>query len=670
METEEHFYTDDPAVGHPDVRTDLEGVEYFFLGNGHIQAAVQVCTSGMGTPAGLLCMHPERHRPKRHALTMHPEEGLLPTALRIRTPAGTAQPTTDELEARWVDLAGVPAVEVTWGGEGVSVEEVFYCPDREEPRLVREIQLQGLASLDEVTVSTQPAGDELERTLSLSAAVPTRLRIEYRLDGDAVRADWLDERPDTAAAECYWQALNRFSSSSELHDHLFGVCRTLLPAIPAHAGGMDASIWQYNREWLRDQTAVVHARLMLGEFEAARRSIARLITDFVSEEGGTVDSGVQREPAETELDQNGELLMLVKAYVDWTGDLSLPREHWERLRAVAEYPLREIFRHEPSGLLHNQREYWERHVVHGVGQGLELAHQLYVSLGLSHAAQLAGLLGAAQEEQRWRMEAERLRRAMLQDERFSMIDEGRFIKRRALSGEVMRTIEPDPESDLPRGIPLFQAGAHELEPDTQTLYPLTLEFVDPQSDLARNTLDAIELLWNQGWEQGGYGRYNATSEAGAAAPWPITTTIVAQAALEAGLDERVRRALEWVGSVPGAKSGSWLEFYGSWPAPPYPQVGVIPWTWAEIVRFFVHHLCGVRPSHVGLRVRPRLLSDQERTQCSIRIREHTLRLTVRRTARGEEPGFVVAGERHAYSEVGVELPVPTGDLDVEAILPG
>ena len=36
----EHVYDDDPDLGHPDVRTRLKDVSYFFLGNGHIQAAV------------------------------------------------------------------------------------------------------------------------------------------------------------------------------------------------------------------------------------------------------------------------------------------------------------------------------------------------------------------------------------------------------------------------------------------------------------------------------------------------------------------------------------------------------------------------------------------------------------------------------------------------------
>ncbi|MGD2123137.1 MAG: hypothetical protein PVJ76_15395, partial [Gemmatimonadota bacterium] len=70
MEVEEHFYRDDPSEGHPDVRTRLSDTDYFFLGNEHIQAAVQVCRSGEGTPLGFLVMDPTRFGPKRAALTL------------------------------------------------------------------------------------------------------------------------------------------------------------------------------------------------------------------------------------------------------------------------------------------------------------------------------------------------------------------------------------------------------------------------------------------------------------------------------------------------------------------------------------------------------------------------------------------------------------------------
>ncbi|MHC4944124.1 MAG: hypothetical protein ACYTG7_14010 [Planctomycetota bacterium] len=84
MEVEEHFYHDDPSKGPVDGRTKLKDVNYFFLGNGFIQAAVQVCLSGEGAPLGLLVMDPERLGPKRSALTFDGKTGLKETAIRIR----------------------------------------------------------------------------------------------------------------------------------------------------------------------------------------------------------------------------------------------------------------------------------------------------------------------------------------------------------------------------------------------------------------------------------------------------------------------------------------------------------------------------------------------------------------------------------------------------------
>ena len=50
---------------------------------------------------------------------------------------------------------------------------------------------------------------------------------------------------------------------------------------------------------------------------------------------------------------------------------------------------------------------------------------------------------------------------------------------------------------------------------------------------------------------------------------------------------QVWRVIRWLGLVPGAAAGSWFEFYGPRVAPPFPQVGVVPWTWAEMMFLLV-----------------------------------------------------------------------------------
>ncbi len=83
IDVKERIYRDDPKSGHPDVRTYLENVAYFFLGNGHVQAAVQGAPSGEGTPLGLIVQDPETLGPKRDAPTMDPERGPVPTQIEI-----------------------------------------------------------------------------------------------------------------------------------------------------------------------------------------------------------------------------------------------------------------------------------------------------------------------------------------------------------------------------------------------------------------------------------------------------------------------------------------------------------------------------------------------------------------------------------------------------------
>jgi hypothetical protein len=65
--------------------------------------------------------------------------------------------------------------------------------------------------------------------------------------------------------------------------------------------------------------------------------------------------------------------------------------------------------------------------------------------------------------------------------------------------------------------------------------------------------------------------------------------------------------------------GAWFEFYGQRFAPPFPQVGIIPWTWAELVLLFVHHILGVRPGARGVHIRPRLLAGLQHVEARLPV---------------------------------------------------
>jgi hypothetical protein len=704
MEIAEHFYVDDPAVGHPDVRTRLTDTDYFFLGNGHIQAAIQVCRSGEGTPLGLLIMNPERFGPKRAALTCDPTSGLRGTTVEVEAGRVRYEPHPRDVRADWEVGAEIPTVRATWQAGEIRVEERFSCPDSDLPRIVREVRVRadhpvpgplvlylGPTPSCELPQDLAPAREAVAILIHEIHAAGREAKAEARWETDESRGGgpasavpaflsdleprWavLPHRPgpgtdpeDGASAQ-YWRSLTRFRTSHHGLNHVFLAARNQLPTAVDHRGRMDGSIWQYNLEWVRDQSHVAEALVRLGDQGKARTMLTRLLDEMVSPEGDTVDSGRRRLAAEVELDQNGELLSALATYVGWTGDLGLAEARWDRVRALAAFPLQERFRHSQSGLLHNRRDYWERHGGHGIQDGFELLSQFAVALGLEAAAGVAELLGREEDRAAWARAAAGLKHAMLEDPLFRLVEEGHLIKRRGVDGAWQRTIHLDPDLGLPRGIPLLEEGSHFLDPDTSSVLPVAQGFIPPRGELARNTLAGVEELWNQRWEGGGYGRYHTSSEPDSPGAWPFASLFVARAYTEAGEDAQVWRILDWLLQTGGGRAGSWFENDGPRIAPPYPQVGITPWTWAEVITLCVHHILGVRPDHQGITLRPHLLEGLTEMEATLRVRSHQLHLVVRRAPSPETRGGVVDGTRFPWEENGVRLPLPRSDAHVEVL---
>jgi hypothetical protein len=674
MEAEEHFYFDDPSVGPTDGRTTLDEVNYYFVGNGHITAAIQICLSGSGTALGLLIMHPEIFGPKRNAFTFDPESGLAKTSLRIYGQGFDIAPTAANLDSEWDELSQVPVVRGKWGNDNIIVNERFYCPDRNKPRLIREIRLENL-SAESLSVSLQTGvlSQSVEKNLTLLPQSGETCYLEYRLLGDkpklSVAFDWTKSAQPQANAVSYWNDVLSFQSDSPLLNRLLTAARNQLQANIAHSGRLDASIWQYNLEWVRDQSMVVIGLTVSGQFELAGTLLDRMLSQFVTDQGDTIDSSRERPTAEVELDQNGELLLALRTYVDWTGDLSLLKKHWQKVRATAEFPLRGVFRHHDAALLHNRREFWERHALHGIEEGMELMYQFFVSLGLSSTAYLAQLLDYRDEAEKWQIAAQNIKKALLFHPKYTLIDNGHFIKRRKMNGDIQTEVHVREDSLLPKGIPLLEDGPHYLNPDSSASLPIAFEFIDPKGDLARKTMQQIELLWNQRWDSGGYGRYNATSEPDSPGPWPFASLFVARAYLEMGESEKVWRILNWLDEIPGAKSGAWFEFHGPRPIPPYPQIGIIPWTWSELLILFVHHMLGVRPSRDKLLLRPRFLDGVHEKVVSLRMRDIRLNMHLKKADESEETGFWIDEQFYPYKENGVTIDMPRSDLNVRALIP-
>jgi hypothetical protein len=310
-------------------------------------------------------------------------------------------------------------------------------------------------------------------------------------------------------------------------------------------------------------------------------------------------------------------------------------------------------------MLSGSREFWERHAAHGIQPGLEMAYQLFVSLGLASAARLATAVGRTVEAARWGQAADQLRDAMLADANFALCDARGFVKRRGLDGAVQEAIAACPGSGLPPGVPLAGGRPHLLNPDTCCVLPVAFGLVDPAAQVSRATLANVESLWNQEWDSGGYGRYHVSSEPDSPGAWPFASLFVARALVEAGESARVWRTLRWLASTDGSASGAWFEFNGPRIAPPFPQVGIVPWTWAELVMLFVHHVLGIAPEADGVRVRPRLLAGLRGVDARVPVRDGWLQLELRAdTAAPADASFLVPYRRGDMPLIARVRPLP------------
>lgn len=676
IQAEEHFYDDDPSDGHPDVRTRLKNAAYFFLGNGHILAAVQVAPSGEGTPVGLLIMNPEKLGKKREALSFDPASGLEATQIRVLLNGKPADVNGGSIEAAWIERNGIPEVRLKYrlNRDKLEVTEQFFCPNRTQPRLVREVRLKNPSSKSRrFTLETGIKNHFIrgEMTVEPGGTGCRFIRYDLKKNGrTAETAFFIQEKGKFEISRT--AGLGAAASfSMPMLDRLFNAARFQLPAVISRTGKVDASIWQYNREWVRDQAMMVIGLVHAGCFQTARVMLGRLFREFVTDKGDTVDSGCLRRRDEVELDQNGELLLALWNYVLWSGDRNIILSHWDKIQAAADFPLKPDFRHEASGLLANRREYWERHGIHGIEEGMELAYQLFVSIGLKAAAETARLISHKKKAFRWEREAARLRKIMLEHPRFALMDSRGFIKRRHIDGTVREEIHAGPEAGLPEGVPLAAKRKHFLNPDTSAVLPIAWNFVPADSPAASFTLAQVETLWNQNWKGGGYGRYHVSSEPDSPGPWPFASLFIARAAMEAEKYGTVRRIFNWLDSLDRLGSGTFFEYYGERLAPPFPQVGVPPWTWAELLLLFVRHMMGILPGPDSLRIRPRLLPGMERLEAEIPFRQGKIVLDIKRKPGIKPAVFQTASPVLSMDDSEVRLKVSEeGETFVlEAIVP-
>ncbi len=691
---------------HPDYQTRSGGTEYFLVGNGRVMAALQSADPETGlTQGGLLVTSAERLTRKHGTLLFRMERGVRNSRLALRVEQKEHFPEAATAEVRWEHPDRIPTIVQLWQAGPCRVEERLWCP-MEEPALLREVIVEnrGPRSVSPVLVARLDANhalfDEFEadrdggaltargyEEMTLFALEGRASALERRLEvplgelppGGRARATFVLALGQAArhlrsaslpalrfqAAE-WWARRAWLASDSAGLDHLFRVTLSGLRATVATSGKMDGSVWQYNMEWVRDQTMAALGATAVGHSEIARAILDRILARSVSADGSTVEASRFRAPEDAELDQNGELLYAVWFLWAWSGDDGLIRRHWDKLRAVADYLLAPQFRFHETGLLGNVREYWERDAGYGVLPGYELSYQVWAVLGLAKAAEMARRVNDQDAAARWEAASARIREAMLTHPRFALVAGQRFIKRRLFTGDVQRVLEPPDREAMPPGMPLRVEASPYCDPDSTLALPVAFELVDPSSALALNTLEALENLWNQRWDFGGYARYHVASEPDSPGPWPFASLFIARANLEAGRQDRAWRVLDWMLAIPGGRAGAWFEHYGDRPVPPLPPVGMTPWTWGELGMLLVHHMLGVRPTPSGLTIRPRLFDQVGQAEATLRVHGRSVRL---RLQRGRQWRASAAGRYLEVVNGAVKLPVPVEDLEVEFELP-
>ncbi|MBI3004333.1 MAG: hypothetical protein HYY49_02830, partial [Ignavibacteriales bacterium] len=619
----------------------------------------------------------------------------------ITAEGATNVPEAATSKVSWEYPDGIPTVVVEWKAGQFVIRETLMCPIH-DPVIVRTIALKNIAQknidasttvllypnlmffdeyeVDRARGTLKAGGYRTMRLFSLNESIAGDRHLNVKFGSvprgatrtitvvltlDYSREEFEKKGIDRMRQETakYWNNVASLDSGHQGLDHLFRVSTSGLRTAVAQSGKMDGAIWQYNLEWVRDQSMVAAASAMAGQREIAEALLQRILTRSVDETGKTVEASRHRPAESIELDQNGELLYALYTHWVWSGKDAFLREHWSKIKNVAEYVLQPIFMNPDVGLVKNTREYWERDANFGVKEGYENAYQLWNIVGLDFASQMASAMNDSLNSTKWRKASLKMKESYLGHPQFSLVDDGRFIKRRLADGGVQRTFEPPNRKAMPPGMPLNVEPVSYCDPDSSSALPIAMEIVDANGALAQKTLKSLEELWNQRWSSGGYARYHVSSEPDSPGPWPFATMFIARAWLEAGNHEKTWRALNWLLDAQGGKAGSWLEYYGDRPTPPLPPVGIVVWTWAELLVFFIHHMLGVRPSPQRMVIRPRLLSGLDRVKGKVFVRGYSVSLDLQRDPK--EQWARVDGSRISLKNQILELPLPKKDLAIE-----
>jgi cellobiose phosphorylase len=142
--------------------------------------------------------------------------------------------------------------------------------------------------------------------------------------------------------------------------------------------------------------------------------------------------------------------------------------------------------------------------------------------------------------------------------------------------------------------------------------------------------------------------------------------LIARAYAEAGETEKAWRVVEWLRGIHGGLSGGWFERYGQSITPPMPPVGVLGWTWYEMIALYVYHFAGFRPETDRIVFTPSLPAKLPQIVLTQTVREARLEVAIRRATKA--PRALVDGKEVPFRGGRMEVGYPPAGSVSEMLL--
>ncbi|MCX6145447.1 MAG: hypothetical protein NTZ35_19745 [Ignavibacteriales bacterium] len=446
---------------HPDFRSNNPGLEYYILGNGLILTALQVSPKPeSGTHCGLLVSSSEHFCRKLSTYLFHPERGLQNTRFTVNIDGKGYSPEYDKTSIRWEYPDNVPTIVVEWTAGECAIREELLCPINDSA-LVRTVTVQNKSSVavkvtgtillypnlmffDEYHVDRErgtlaATGYAAMELFCLNEATPGDRHLnvlfgEIPAGGKKTSTVVLTVNHPRAKFEKkglpamlkesqkYWSQRATCETNHGGLNHLFHSAVAGIRSAVAHSGKMDAGIWQYNFEWVRDQSMMAAASSVCGHSDIAEASLLRMLDRSIDDEGRARDASRHRPPETIELDQNGEFLYAVWTHWVWTGNDAIIKRYWPKIKAAANFVLRPEFLNPATGLVKNSREFWERDTGFGVKEGYEHTYQVWNIVGLELAADLAHHMKEPASAQKWVEASRKMKNSFLNRNQNTRVD--------------------------------------------------------------------------------------------------------------------------------------------------------------------------------------------------------------------------------------------------------